>query len=96
MVTEQKTADVRFDSLLPYLPGTEVDSTLLQIEQTLRYERINSCIERFSFGWKILVKGERRDFRSSLLLETTWFVSEHTEHHMICYSCVLLRFLRLY
>jgi glutamate decarboxylase len=80
MVSEQKTADVNFESLLRIFTVPEgPDSTLTQIENSLSNNLNQFLREHIVAEEKPLIEIEK-DFSVSQIPEQPEFVSDHTEH----------------
>ena len=80
MVTEQKTADVSFDSLLRIFTVPEgPDSTLTQIEDKLS-RNLNQFLREHIVAEEKPLREIEKDFSNAHIPEQPEFVSEHTEH----------------
>ncbi|KAB0289948.1 putative pyridoxal-dependent aspartate 1-decarboxylase [Vibrio fortis] len=80
MVTEQKTADVSFDSLLRIFTVPEgPDSTLTQIEDKLS-QNLNQFLREHIVAEEKPLREIEKDFSNAHIPEQPEFVSEHTEH----------------
>ncbi|MDK9738954.1 putative pyridoxal-dependent aspartate 1-decarboxylase [Vibrio sp. D404a] len=80
MVTEQKTADVSFDSLLRIFTVPEgPDSTLTQIEDKLS-QNLNQFLREHIVAEEKPLREIEKDFSNAQIPEQPEFVSEHTEH----------------
>lgn len=80
MVTEQKTADVNFESLLKIFTVPEgPDSTLTQIEDKLS-QNLNQFLREHIVAEEKPLKEIEKDFSNAHIPEQPEFVSEHTEH----------------
>ena len=80
MVTEQKTADVSFDSLLRIFTVPEgPDSTLTQIEDKLS-QNLNQFLREHIVAEEKPLREIEKDFSNASIPEQPEFVSEHTEH----------------
>ncbi|NLS11378.1 putative pyridoxal-dependent aspartate 1-decarboxylase [Vibrio sp. SM6] len=80
MVTETKTADVSFDSLLKIFTVPEgPDSTLTQIEASLS-QNLNQFLREHIVAEEKPLREIEKDFSSAVIPETASFVSDHTEH----------------
>jgi len=80
MVTEQKTADVSFDSLLRIFTVPEgPDSTLTQIEDKLS-RNLNQFLREHIVAEEKPLREIEKDFSNAQIPEQPEFVSEHTEH----------------
>ncbi|MBW3696789.1 putative pyridoxal-dependent aspartate 1-decarboxylase [Vibrio sp. T187] len=80
MVTEQKTADVNFESLLKIFTVPEgPDSTLTQIEDKLS-QNLNQFLREHIVAEEKPLKEIEKDFSNAQIPEQPEFVSEHTEH----------------
>ncbi|MEZ9564380.1 pyridoxal-dependent aspartate 1-decarboxylase PanP [Vibrio artabrorum] len=80
MVTEQKTADVSFDSLLRIFTVPEgPDSTLTQIEDKLS-RNLNQFLREHIVAEEKPLRDIEKDFSNAHIPEQPEFVSKHTEH----------------
>ena len=80
MVTEQKTADVSFDSLLRIFTVPEgPDSILTQIEDKLS-RNLNQFLREHIVAEEKPLREIEKDFSNAHIPEQPEFVSEHTEH----------------
>ncbi|CAH0526052.1 pyridoxal-dependent aspartate 1-decarboxylase PanP [Vibrio hippocampi] len=80
MVSEQKIADVSFESLLRIFTIPEgPDSTLTQIEASLS-QNLNQFLREHIVAEEKPLHEIEKDFSSALIPEQPAFVSEHTEH----------------
>ena len=80
MVTEQKTVDVSFESLLRIFTVPEgPDSTLTQIEDKLS-QNLNQFLREHIVAEEKPLREIEKDFSNAQIPEQPEFVSEHTEH----------------
>ncbi|MCW8334014.1 pyridoxal-dependent aspartate 1-decarboxylase PanP [Vibrio paucivorans] len=80
MVSEQKTVDVSFDSLLRIFTVPEgPDSTLTQIEEKLS-QNLNQFLREHIVAEEKPLRHIEQDFSDSIIPEQPEFVSDHTQH----------------
>ncbi|MGL6172237.1 MAG: pyridoxal-dependent aspartate 1-decarboxylase PanP, partial [Vibrio sp.] len=80
MVSEQKTAQVNFDSLLKIFTVPEgPDSTLTQIDEELS-RNLNDFLRRHIVAEEKPLKEIEKDFSNPCIPEQPQFVSDHTQH----------------
>ncbi|MCG9683172.1 putative pyridoxal-dependent aspartate 1-decarboxylase [Vibrio sp. Isolate23] len=80
MVSEHKTADVSFESLLRIFTVPEgPDSTLTRIEEKLS-QNLNQFLREHIVAEEKPLKEIEKDFSNATLPEQPEFVSEHTQH----------------
>ncbi|MCG9597915.1 putative pyridoxal-dependent aspartate 1-decarboxylase [Vibrio sp. Isolate25] len=80
MVSEHKTADVSFESLLRIFTVPEgPDSTLTKIEEKLS-QNLNQFLREHIVAEEKPLKEIEKDFSNATLPEQPEFVSEHTQH----------------
>ncbi|MGL4380813.1 MAG: pyridoxal-dependent aspartate 1-decarboxylase PanP [Vibrio sp.] len=89
MVSEQKTAQVNFDSLLKIFTVPEgPDSTLTQIDEELS-RNLNDFLRRHIVAEEKPLKEIEKDFSNPCIPEQPQFVSDHTQHlldHLVSHS----------
>lgn len=80
MVSEQKTADVNFESLLRIFTVPEgPDSTLTQIEEELS-RNLNKFLREHIVAEEKPLREIEKDFSCAVIPEQAEFVSDHTQH----------------
>ncbi|GAD89859.1 MULTISPECIES: pyridoxal-dependent aspartate 1-decarboxylase PanP [Vibrio] len=80
MVSQDKTAQVNFESLLRIFTVPEgPESTLTQIEESLS-GNLNQFLKEHIVAEEKPLREIEKDFRQSILPETPTFVSDHTQH----------------